>query len=464
MSVKVHLYKLTLELDTPGGVSAPENRTTDYTGKASLPLARDAANQPYVPATSLAGSLRSHAEQPASLFGQSHNEKDGTTTAVASLVRVLGTKTTLPEDAPATLRRMSTAIDRNRGAAASPTLHERELLPPGTTITAWLRLDDSANDQVAQELERLLPTWSPRIGGARSTGHGRARLTQVTRRVLDLGAAQDRRVWLTQGGPELFEGGEVIFPADGGAPPQPGKARFVFGATLGFEIVDALHIGSGRRIQGGHHSTDLAEHLRNHLGRPVIPGTTWKGLLRSRCEFVLRSLSESASCAATPGCGGCRVCAAFGYTGQPSTRDEESSVGLRGRLVFLDSPVVGLNGEPAETVGRNHVALDRFTGGAATNLLFTDEVVEYGRVGLTILDEPSDPDAEPLDQVLRDALLLALYDLHTGALGIGGGTTRGYGTLRGTADTAAYLEREVQPARVRLGRAFPALGGEGTER
>ena len=33
-----------------------------------------------------------------------------------------------------------------------------------------------------------------------------------------------------------------------------------------------------------------------------------------------------------------------------------------------------------------------------------------------------------------------------------------------SAITAAYLEREVQPARVRLGRAFPALGGEGTER
>jgi CRISPR/Cas system CSM-associated protein Csm3 (group 7 of RAMP superfamily) len=43
---------------------------------------------------------------------------------------------------------------------------------------------------------------------------------------------------------------------------------------------------------------------------------------------------------------------------------------------------------------------------------------------------------------VRAALRLALHDLHTGALGIGGGTTRGYGTLRRVDVDAAAVEGE----------------------
>ncbi|MGW3562336.1 RAMP superfamily CRISPR-associated protein [Streptomyces sp. NPDC000941] len=461
--MKIHLYQLTLVLDTPGGVSAPESRRIDSAHAPALPLARGAAGQPHIPATSLAGSLRAHAEKTtggaaARLFGELRRETDRTV-ATASPVRILGTRTDLPKDAD-TLRRASTAIDRSRGAAAPATLRERELLPPGTTVTAWLRLDDTlGSGLLAAELEAVLPSWPVRIGGAQSTGHGQARLTRVTRRVLDLATPQGRRAWLTRGGPALFEGGQVIFPGPA-HPAQPHDAPLVFGTQLSFAINDALHIGSGRRIESGHHATDRNEHLRDHLGRPLVPGTTWKGLLRSRCAFILRSLAEHAACTTLTGCGACPVCAAFGHSAVPGV----SESGLRGRLVFLDSPVLRPDGTPAGTASRDHVALDRFTGGAAAGLLFTDEVVERGQVALTILDEPSDPHAGPLDPLLRDVLLLALYDLHTGALGIGGRTTRGCGTLHGTADTAAFLEREVPTARERLGQALPALSKEVTGR
>ncbi|TDC19421.1 DNA repair protein [Streptomyces sp. 8K308] len=459
MPQTIHLYELTLTLDTPGGVTAPESRRSDAATAAALPLARDTEGRPHVPATSLAGSLRDHAARTLGadgdaerLFGTAGDGKeDDRSTATASAVRILGTRTTLPEHAPTPLHRMSTAIDRVRGAALTETLRERELLPPGTTVTAWLRVDRA---DAAEELERLLPSWSPRIGGARSTGHGRARLTRVTRRVLDLSTPQGRRVWLTRGGPALFDDASVILSEAESAPAQ---LPFVFGKPIDFEVVDALHVGSGEHERGGHRATDRARHLRDHLGRPVVPGSTWKGLLRSRCEFILRSLSEDASCAETPGCGVCPVCAAFGYSADAS---DMHSGGLRGRLVFLDSPVTQPGGTPAETVSRNHVALDRFTGGATTGLLFTDEVVEQGRVTLTILDEPSDPDASPLDTLLRDVLLLALYDLHTGVLGIGAGTTRGYGTLRGTSETTAFLEAEAPLARQRLGDALPISAQE----
>lgn len=481
----IHLYELTLVLDTPGGVAAPESRPTDTSALAPLPLARDADGRPHVPATSLAGSLRAHAEQAvpggaAPLFGSvgtgrgEHREGDAAgavgaagganaeddeddeagVDATASRIRFLGTRTTLPEEASEPLLRASTAIDRDRGAAASSTLRTRELLPPGTTVTVWLRVDDP---DAAGEVERLLPTWSPRVGGGRTTGHGRARLTRVTRRVLDLATREGRRVWLTRGGPALFDAtaATVIHTApaagpDPGTGPGGAPAPRVFPAPLRFAIVDPLHVGSGSSEDRGHHATDVARHLRDHRGRPVVPGTTWKGVLRSRCEFILRSLADAEpqdlGGDGPPAPAFAALAAAFGHT-EPT----ETSEGLRGRLVFLDSPV-----HDARTAVRNHVGLDRFTGGAAPGVLYTEEVVERGRVELTLLDEPSDPQAGPLDPVVRDVLLLALYDLHTGALGIGGGTTRGYGTLRGHAETAEFLEQEAPAARRRLAAAFPA--------
>ncbi len=447
----IHLYTVTLVLDSPSAVSAPEARTAGSALTASLPVARDGNNLPYVPAASLAGSLRAHAgPQAPLLFGELRQEPDPDgrgqtrTVAVASAVRLLGTRTDLPIGTPEPLVRRRTAIDRHSGAAAAATLHARELLPPGTTVTAWLRLDGEAENAAA--LEALLASWQPRIGSGRTTGHGRATIRRITRRVLDLSTPAGRRHWLTQGGPQLFDGGSVILE---GAATQP--ERRVLDHDLGFTVADALHVASGTAEHTGHRSTDRARHLRDHADRPLLPGSAWKGLLRSRCEFILRSLDQPA-CAGTPGCGSCRVCAAFGHA---AAKGGESA-GLRGRLVFLDSPVLGPDGRSASTVHRNHVAIDRFTGGAHAGTLFTQEVVEDGHLVLTILDEPADPDAEPLDPVLRDVLLLALHDVHTGALGVGGGTTRGYGTLRADARTAAYLETEAEAARDRLGHLLEA--------
>jgi CRISPR/Cas system CSM-associated protein Csm3 (group 7 of RAMP superfamily) len=554
--VIISLYQLTLTLDTPGAVSAPESRAADSAGDAALPVARDHEGRPAVPATSLAGSLRAHAAarevDVLFLFGGTRKEPDPEdprrerTVPVASPVRFLGTRTELPRSAPKTLHRTRNAIDRRRAAPATNALFTRELLPPGTEITVWLRLDadpvapgtpaeerteaheraDRAAKKRAETLERILATWRPVVGGSRGTGNGRGRLTAVRRRTLDLTDPADRRRWLLKGGPGLFDDADDITRdvlgdravereaaereaaegTGGAATERAGKdthaaqagteGPLLLGRVLAFDVVDALHIGTGRTAEetetagDGRRGTKRLLLHRDHAGRPVVPGSTWKGLLRTQCEFILRSLGEDAcaplslrtaraadtdgatsaagadgatGAAETPnaaGCDTCRVCRAFGHTGR------------RGRLVFLDSPLLapdttgsGSPG-PAQVTSRNHVALDRVTSGAADGALYTHEVVEEARVELRILDEPPSPaDASPPDPLLLDVLHLALYDLHTGALGVGHATTRGYGTLRGAendggatgpsrASTAQYLEAAAHEARARVGQTL----------
>ncbi|WP_411129746.1 RAMP superfamily CRISPR-associated protein [Streptomyces sp. x-19] len=447
MSV-IHLLQAELELTGPGAVAAPEAHTVGSVLHPDLPLARDGWGKPYVPGTSLAGSLRQQApkDRRRALFGDVFKDADANdrngreaTTAIASPVRVLGTRLTVPE--PSSMRRLRTAVDRHRAAAKATTLHSRELLPPGTELTLWLRIDtETTTSPVVDEVIELLGRWRPRIGGGRTTGYGRAELITVRHRIIDLSTPDGLRHWLTVGGPGLVDDQAALVyeraQQAGGAPDEP----YLFGRALEFRISDALHVGSGTFAERPGRRTDIAQILRDHEDSPVVPGSTWKGILRARVEFILRSVGIGDVCVsvrddASGSCGACVVCEAFGWTEPPGTAasdgEPSQTVGARGRFLFADSPI-----RDGSVRVRNHVAIDRVFGGARDQALYAEEVVEDGHLALHLRHDGAVPD------VLRAALVLALADLADGTIGVGGGTTRGYGTLAAQPATSDWLTAE----------------------
>ncbi|MGW7642320.1 RAMP superfamily CRISPR-associated protein, partial [Streptomyces decoyicus] len=97
--------------------------------------------------------------------------------------------------------------------------------------------------------------------------------------------------------------------------------------------------------------------LRDHEGTPLVPGSTWKGVLRSRVAFILRTTGAGTVCdpeagAVTGGCGACEVRRAFGWSG--GAGEAGDATGARGLLVFTDSPLAD-----ARVRVRHHVPLDR---------------------------------------------------------------------------------------------------------
>ncbi|MFJ6105287.1 RAMP superfamily CRISPR-associated protein [Streptomyces sp. NPDC092359] len=434
MSV-AHILRAELELVTAGAVTAPESLTIGSVLRPDLPLARDGWGDPYLPATSLAGSLRRQAGltgRAEALFGNVR-PGDGTdapeseTVAIASPVRFLGTRLELPQP-PETRHR--TATDRHRAAAQPKTLHSRELMPPGTKILLWLRLDTPYPDApLLDELVDLLATWHPVIGRGRTTGHGQTILTRVLKRTIDLDSADGLRHWLLNGGPELVdEHAAIVYDHEKDTVPNP--LTELFGQPMQFSVADALHIGNGAFLDRPGRRTGVFTVLRDHDDLPIVPGTTWKGVLRSRCEFILRSVGLDACSSVgenTGPCSTCALCTTFGWTENSGTPrntppDDETtkSTGARGLLVFADTVI-----RDGTRRIRNHVALDRIFGGAAKGALYSHETVEGGTVTVSIRHDRE----KPIPDLARAALLLALDDLATGRLGIGAGTTRGQGTL-----------------------------------
>ncbi len=103
-------------------------------------------------------------------------------------------------------------------------------------------------------------------------------------------------------------------------------------------IVGPLRIGTGNKPEPG--SREPLRLLRTKPGGPpVVPGTTLKGVFRSRAEFILRSvIGEPAAC--LPGtCGKCWTCQVFGYGGGVGHRTRpQSAAGPRSGSRTRSSP------------------------------------------------------------------------------------------------------------------------------
>jgi CRISPR/Cas system CSM-associated protein Csm3 (group 7 of RAMP superfamily) len=109
--------------------------------------------------------------------------------------------------------------------------------------------------------------------------------------------------------------------------------------------------------------------------------------------------------------------------GRGGGRDESAeSVGARALVRIPDAEVR----EFTERV-RTHVAIDRFTGGALPEALYTMEVLEAGRFELRV--DAIAAIGEPLLTEIRAVLRLVLGDLDDGIIGMGAGVARGYGTV-----------------------------------
>lgn len=424
----IGLVRIDLVLQSAGGVSAPELDTA-----VDLPLTRrrgdgQSGDEVWTPPTSLAGSLRAHAGQQSERWFGSAPPNTGRAGDAQQLepsrVRFLGSKTTLPSAAAV---RNSTAIDPGRGSALTSTLRSREVAPAGTTVSLFLRLDQPPGTDDIDEFAELVRTWRPVIGRGRSTGHGQAAVTRVAWRTLSLRTPEGLRLWLTAGRDRLFPDGDEWDETRTPAASRSTRAEL----DLRFTIRSALHLGAGTTISQDGRTRNAIEREGD---KPLIPGTTWKGLLRSRCGYILRSCGRPACLApAADSCGECLLCDLFGWTGTGGAVG--TATGHVGRLITHDSVI-----DHGAQAHRNHVGIDRFTGGARRALLFSDEVVAEGTVTLRV--DVSDQTA--LTPAERGLLLHAVRDLHDGLIGVGHATTRGYGSLRLTDQSATVLD-ELAP-------------------
>jgi CRISPR-associated RAMP protein (TIGR02581 family) len=179
-----------------------------------------------------------------------------------------------------------------------------------------------------------------------------------------------------------------------------------------------------------------------HNGERVVylPGPSLKGVIRSHCERIVRTVGEGKSCNPVvkdescgdrfdqddPGpkvhAGSCFICQIFGHTV------------LASRVRTKDAYPV--DADAIRTEERNGVAIDRVFGSVAGGALFQMEVVTSGAFRTKIV-------IRNFTVAQLGLLALALRDLKLGRVGVGFGKSRGLGhvTLEWEKLTLRYMRQ-----------------------
>lgn len=440
MSTPRTLIRITLSMDRPWAVGAvPDGRA-----EIDLPVLIDprGGKAAYLPATSLVGALREHLSDNAEhwlgpLPGMAE-QATGKRELVASRLWALGTRL-LGADKHVLEMVTSTRIDGARAAAAAGSLRVEQSV--GVKADAGVDWYLQADENVPDSLLDALSSWQPFIGRRRSSGLGRCHVNAVQAVTVDLDDA-DHLTWWLAGRHEWLGGAgavpETATVAERGGPGLRPSSMLV----LDWRVVEPLAVGTGESPWGAD-SSERAFRLR--AGVPVIPGTAWKGVFRHRVEFILSACGADMAT---------RTRIVGRLFGEAAVQRHSSGVstGGRGMLRFLDTAIRGANGPKPPEVKRTHVAIDRLTGGARDGLLFTVRAIDEGAKTRTQIESDSKLET-PIHTLLRHVA----RDIDDALVGVGGMTSRGYGTLRLT--NRNFLDG-LKPVDVdALDRALPELAG-----
>jgi len=517
--------------------------------KSDAAIRRDGGEQPYIPGSTLGGLLRATATDFApylfanwraaidGLFGRAGGERNAENNASRVVVEDAFLLTPLPS---ASEVRDYVGIDRRKGVARPHLQYDREVVPSNTSYSFEISVEEPTQDEILLLLA-VLDFWSEfdfalHIGGRTTTGLGKAKLDRNSLVFYNLDFSNPTILldYLCPSGEEpqhqmeyLPEAarvcrndiepvtGQLHTPQDNNSHAEAFFPQHLF-LTVALTLEEPLLVqGSvpeipeaGASLYGENRTSDAD--FVTALTTPVdeegklakkeyIPGSSLKGVFRTRAEKIIRTLNfhrgntdastnagykaaksdykeRICACAIThsekdnslpedfreP----CRLLSCFGA---PDKQRRAQQVNrrflnsysrrlyikscltcrmfgnslMRGRLHVSDAE---LTVEPQPKLF-DHVAINRFHGGAEDKRKFDTrplmpQVSEESQAGSSSAFQPMfkfDLHLERPDPWMLGLLGHLLKDLNTADIHIGSATHRGYGKVSGSVTSAELL-------------------------
>lgn len=410
-------------------------------------LLSEADGLPFIPGTTIAGALRSYlrtrigghqakkTEEPPQLVNLFGPNRIGEDSAFDQSLLVIDDATIMRSDKQrpnySVMLRDGVRIDSKTNvayyddASNSGAKYDLELLEAGTTFDLHVELlatskhpADELLPWVVQALAGL-ETGEIRLGLRKRRGFGQVTVKDWRMSRYHLATPSDLCAWLEipvwEHRPDAISTNHVLTLADVGATGAVDHRR-TLRLTATFGLADSsLLIRSGfGQLNGGADVEHL--HARNVQGqlKPVIPGTSWAGVLRHRALRIANTVASTSEIGASAQI----INDLFGW--MPESHSDEQ--GSASRLLVDDSVI-----EKGQSLYQTRVRIDRFTGGALDAHLF-DEAPVYGLAATTVTLTLQVFDPTKADIGL---LLLLLRDLWTQDLPVGGEASVGRGRLTG---------------------------------
>lgn len=400
-------------------------------GLTDILILKDKQGQPFIPGTSLAGVLRSeiaaiYGEKAADKLFGSIDGRDSNQSMLNISDVVLTSKGIVVRD--------GVAIDELTGVAKTGAKFDFEALERGAAGDVLLELTVRKCDEakpleityqhnaysvkgdcygeMAATIADLL-TGGISVGSLTTKGYGKiAGAEAVSVYDFDFAQAKSAELWLA------YISDEKLPQAAYTGKAEAVKAAENFYLEVGCALQGALLVRNfdvDDSKQNKEEATLSAVQLKSGEDY-VIPGTSWKGVLRSRAFKILLALTGNDLQAAQH-----KLQEIFGFA-----NDGEKQSGKRSKLL-VDETYISTKKLSAMRQTRNRI--DRFTGSTIDSALFCEEPV---------WQQKRDENTVTLKACLKNCsqaeaglMLLLLKDLWLGNMNIGSGRGVGRGVLRG---------------------------------
>lgn len=429
------LARFVIEAKTPLAVGSGEK---DIITDALV--ATDVNGLPYIPGTAIAGVVRSMLKQEGadtdSFFGFQAGKVGKGSQIIFSEAKILNSKGEVMDGM--NLKAFDDVLLKHykelpirqhvrineKGVTDKAGKFDEQVVFSGTRFCFELEMvakeDAIANfDKILQQIQNR----AFRIGSGTRCGFGEIKVIQYQRRDLNLKNPDHLNLYLAKSSKlsKLWDGWEdkdsqIHDPKDWTEYKlilQP-EDFFLFGSGFGDDEADMTPVKASK-VDWSSGMGELVEKL------VLIPATSVKGALAHRVAFYWNKINEfyAGDPRATVGNENPAVQALFGYENQ------NDKVQKRGNLIFSD-----VIASPLDDKVVNHVAIDRFTGGAIDGALFSEKTTwgEGKEFVLTIMANNDALKGEHIQEALEDAMI----DICKGLLPLGGGVNRGNGVFKGS--------------------------------
>ena len=423
----------------------------DSEGPMDMMILRDSvSDHALLPGSSLAGALRAYLELhndneenlATLLFGAEKKSKDNQQDRGEQSRLVIWDA--LSSKVPTIETRDGVRINPQTGVADDKAKYDLELMATNTCFDLCLELvidKDADEPMLKQALSCILNALKDghiTLGMKKTRGFGKVMVSEYHVQEFDMNNSTGLENWLKWQFKPLKTGQKLNklphwLTAKPALPPQ---VRCTLTATFKLDSsllirADASHVRGSKKDNPEYLLLRIdAAHLTSRKDKkmvPVIPGTSWAGVLRHRAERICNTL-DITSCTI--------INDLFGWTPEPEAKHHK---GQQSRVVVEDSQI----NQPTKLDWiQNRIAIDRFTGGAYHGALFREQPVWPTQETTVTLELQIKPLAgKPVTDAEVGLLLLLLKDLWTGDLAVGGERSIGRGRLQGVEACLSYGEQ-----------------------
>jgi len=403
----------------------------DAEGLTDIPLLRDPLEgRPLLTGASIAGALRNCLREVELGYGKKEKQ-DGATRAEkmfghllmrdedkASIQSWLIVDDALGADTGVELRD-GVAIDAKTRTAEEGKKFDVELLAAGTTFDlSFELLLTSDNQKLLGDLATALQGFEEGkigLGQRKRRGYGQCKVSEWRVRRYKVNTPNGLIAWLDDDAP-IEKGDKIAALLQASTNLADARKTMTLEAT--FRLDTSLLIRSGSGIGSAADMVHLRSKRNGKGAVPILSGTSLAGAMRGRALRIANSVAPAKAPDLVDAIFGKRI---RGHDDKPS-----------GSRVIVRETEIGHFLEPELVQSR--VKIDRFTGGAYPQALFSEQpVFSAGDTRVTIGLSLRDP--KPAEVGL---LLLVLKDLWTGDLPLGGESSVGRGRMAGVHATLEY--------------------------